>query len=373
MLKLLTILISLSIWFQLSYSQEVIDIKIHADTIVTAKFKPEKLMDNKRIFLKMAYAKHEILNPKEAEKIKGRYIEKIQLVYTDYPKGDDMSVLNKKRILSLYMLVPELFDSTEVKWEIIKQTGATRANVHGYFHGFSITYRNKARWEFASDKKIYFENVLAGKEILADSTILKVLERNKDWDNMLIVSDFTGSMSPYIAELLLWYHLNIDKKKNQRFVFFNDGNMTPNEEKIIGKTGGIYFTEHNNIDSVLITAVRTIDNGAGGDPQENDVEALLFGMKKFPKYETVVLIADNTSDMRDFELIQDLSRPVKVILCGGKGTVNPQYLNLAYATGGSIHTIEEDIMNLVDLHEGQTVKIGDTEFIIRNGEFQLKQ
>ncbi len=371
-MKLLLSLFLTTALFSTVYSQAFLTLTVTADTIVTEKYKPEKIIDSKRIFLDMSYSGYKIFNPKTAEKIKGKYIEKVQLIYTDYPKDSDMSILNKQRLLSLYMTAPFLFDDKDIKFELIKQTGADSKTVFNFYHGVSVIYRNAPRWEYADSKKTYFENVIAGKEILSDSTILKIFSRNSEWDNMLIVSDFTGSMSPYIAELLLWYHLNIDKKKNQRFVFFNDGNTTPDEKKIIGKTGGIYFTEHANIDSVLITAVRTIDAGSGGDAQENDVEALIFGTKKFPKQETVVLIADNSSDMRDIELIEQLKKPVKVVLCGARSHVNIQYLNLAYSTGGSLHTIEEDIMSLVDMKEGQTIKIGDTEFIIKNGEFQAK-
>ncbi len=365
------LLISLFLFiFSLSLQAQVsIDFKISTDTLEVGKYKPEKLIDGKRIFLQASYGGYKIYNPKTIKKIKGKYVEKVQLIYTDYPKDADMSLLNKKRLISLYLLMPELFDAKDIKWEFVKQTDATSSTVFNYFHGFAIEYRNKPMWEYAADKKEYFEDVIAGKKELTDSTILKVFERNSDWDNMLIVSDFTGSMSPYIAELLLWLHLNVDKKKDQRFVFFNDGDNTPNDKKVIGKTGGFYYTKYNNLDSVLITAVRTIDAGSGGDAPENDVEALLFGMKKFPKHKTVILIADNGAKMRDFELISKLKRPVKVIVCGGDGSVNLQYMNLAYSTGGSIHTIEEDILNLIDLKEGETIEVGDTKFMIKNGEF----
>lgn len=356
-----------------SFGQAEMSLNVKGDTVETKKYRPEREPDVKIIHLQMAYGGHKIYNSKIARRAKGRYIEKVKLIYTDYPKGHNMDTLNMQRMLQLYLLLPDAFNNEGIEWEFVKQTGANKNTVYNFFHGIAVHYRNKPIWEYAENKKEYFEDVLEGKEEIKDSTILKVFDRNKEWDNMLIVSDFTGSMSPYIAELLLWYHLNADAKKDQRFVFFNDGDMKDTDEKVIGETGGIYYTKHSHIDSVLMTAVRTIDAGSGGDGPENDIEALIFGIKKFPKHKTVVLVADNGSSVRDFSLIRKLKRPVKVIICGGSGDINLQYLNLAYSTGGSLHTIEEDIVGLIDLKEGQEMKIGDTTFIIQNGEFKVKE
>ena len=58
-------------------------------------------------------------------------------------------------------------------------------------------------------------------------------------------------------------------------------------------------------------------------------------------------------------------------LCGSGGSIHPDYLKLAYTTGGSIHTIEEDILNLARLNEGEIIKIAGRSYKIRNGEFGL--
>ena len=83
--------------------------------------------------------------------------------------------------------------------------------------------------------------------------------------------------------------------------------------------------------------------GNGGDPEENDVEAILKGIQKYPDFKNLILIADNNSCMRDYCLVKDIKVPVKVVLCGTYSGINPQYINLAYKTKGSIHTIEDDI------------------------------
>jgi hypothetical protein len=60
-----------------------------------------------------------------------------------------------------------------------------------------------------------------------------------------------------------------------------------------------------------------------------------------------VVVADNESCTRDFRLIKFLDTPVKVILTNVKGPINPQYINMAYKSGGSLHTSEDDYYNYV--------------------------
>ena len=49
----------------------------------------------------------------------------------------------------------------------------------------------------------------------ADRTVLNVFERNKHWDQMLLVADITGSMSEYSAQIILWENSIKDKKKGK--------------------------------------------------------------------------------------------------------------------------------------------------------------
>ena len=73
--------------------------------------------------------------------------------------------------------------------------------------------------------------------------------------------------------------------------------------------------------------------------------------------------------MRDYRIIEKLNIPIKVILCGTQFGINTQYLELARKTGGSIHTIEEDITHLMDIKEGETITIGRETFKIKKGHF----
>ncbi|MCH2085530.1 MAG: hypothetical protein MK226_24320, partial [Saprospiraceae bacterium] len=69
-----------------------------------------------------------------------------------------------------------------------------------------------------------------------------------------------------------------------------------------------------------------------------------------------------------------IDRPVRIILCGTQFGINKQYLDLARATKGSVHTIEKDISNLMNLREGEKITISGRTFVIENGKFiELKK
>ena len=66
-----------------------------------------------------------------------------------------------------------------------------------------------------------------------------------------------------------------------------------------------------------------------------------------PSENSIVMVADNYAPIRDMQLLDKLVAlkiPVNIIICGSNsGNIHYSYLQLAAATGGSIHTIEEDI------------------------------
>jgi len=183
------------------------------------------------------------------------------------------------------------------------------------------------------------------------------------------VNDLTCSMGPYAAQIIIWHKLNNKKRNPELFLFFNDGNGMPNDQKKIGKTGGFHYGKAKDEKELAKLMLETMATGCSGDSLENDVEAALFMIEKCKTCEDIVLIADNYSSMRDFGLIKKLKKPVHVILCGARGGVHVQYLQLARETGGSIHTIEEDVENLAKLSEGETISIGSQKYIIKKGKF----
>ena len=202
-----------------------------------------------------------------------------------------------------------------------------------------------------------------------DSLVMKVMERNKDWKKLLVVEDVTGSMMPFIADLLLWNALKGNLQNTQHFVFFNDGDQKEDFEKELGKTGGIYHTKPKNVDVLEEVMISAIAGGEGGDTPENDIEAIIEGIKKCPDCEEVVLIADNNATPRDLELLEQVTKPVHVVLCGIRYRPNPAHLLIAWKTKGSLHTIKEDITTLAGMQEGQSVTVMGKTFKIINGKF----
>lgn len=216
--------------------------------------------------------------------------------------------------------------------------------------------------EYSTSKSKYY---------VSDSTIFKIFNRNKNWDKMSVICDFTGSMSPYTVQLLVWHKLNL--KSNQHrieyFTFFNDGDNKSDFNKQIGKTGGIYHSKADNFDDIKELATTTIRNGYGGDTPENNIEAVLEAIDKCPNCNDIIMIADNFASPRDIALLSKVNKPIKIILCGTFGGINTSYLNIIRQNKGSLHTIENDILDLMNLNEGEKISIGEYNYKIKDGRF----
>ncbi len=114
-------------------------------------------------------------------------------------------------------------------------------------------------------------------------------------------------------------------------------------------------------------------NGFGGDCPENNIEALIALQKDSPKAKELIMVADNWARIKDKTLIGKIKKPVRIILCGvNKNAINVDYLNLAYKTNGSVHTIERDIKDLNELKVGSTFKFNSTKYILTKTGFVIK-
>jgi hypothetical protein len=375
-MKNILLLLIVSICLPSTAQEKVnINIKIKLDTSSLKKYtieKPEKAFGLEQVVLKVPFGEYEISNPEDAEVLNGNLVTSVDLVFTQYPVNEDFSVLNQKRVAMLQFAAPSIFTSNLTKWKLISQTGArNKSEAAALFHGFVITYRKPPSDARSKEESDYLNNLTHGNEKIQDSTVLKILERNENWQNMCIVGDFTSSMSPYTGQLLCWYALKMksEKSKVKNFVFFNDGDDKPLAFKKIGETGGIYACTADNVDSVIRCAMNTIRNGtANFDLPENDVEALIYAQKKFPDAKELYLVADNWSNMRDYALISQVKKPVHVILCGAYDQANLQYIELAYQTKGSIHTMEEDLEGLFKKREGDTFELLGYRYRISGGK-----
>jgi hypothetical protein len=374
------------------------------------EYEPQ-IKSGKQLYLKMNYGSSVILNSHDIKKLYGAKIASIDIVYSDHPKGDTYSSLTRKRIENLKMLYPTAFSNIDIKWNLIRQTDCIdKESASSLFHGIVITYR-PAQSDKEIEKEIeYLKDILSKlskgtsvavgvEEIIldelaylsdsipyesidgergfvtsfsypsfVDSSVISVLKRH-NWSNMIIAADLTGSMAPYTAQLFVWLRLNTLDERVKQFVFFNDGNSTPDTKKIIGKTGGIYDTRSSNFQDVKELAFKTMRAGSGGDLPENNIEALIKSNELCPDCDNIVLIADNWAPIKDISLLEKLNKPVKIILCGSDYGVNTEYLELARKTGGSVHTMTDDLTDLLKLNEGQSVTIRGQTFKIEKGKF----
>ena len=222
--------------------------------------------------------------------------------------------------------------------------------------------------EIANELK-QLNDIINGIQTNYDRTVLKVLQRN-NWNNCLSVVDVTSSMYPYVAQIYMWLKLNQSKNRTRYFVFFNDGDNKSQHLKINGATGGLYGIQTKNLDILLNTMAIAMKNGDGGDAPENDIEAMIYGIKKCSDCTSIIHVADNNTTPRDIALLSQIRLPVHVIACGARSEINPQLLNIAYKTGGTFHTIEEDINNLASVSDGDIITIGGTTYILSGGSFR---
>jgi hypothetical protein len=337
------------------------------DTLVIDKFEP---LDNgfKVQLLHMSPGNHRITNERAAELLKSETVVAVDLVYSDFPEGEDFTELNKRRLIELYSALPEAFNRQVVSWRVVKQTGVAKTGgISNYFHGFAIYYRPMPT--FSAENNL-IEDIVSGKVKPEDSTLLKVFKRNESWKDMLVVCDVTGSMSPYTAQLLLWIKANQKLRSMKNIVFFNDDEERSTNQTKIKDTSGMWSISSANYIKVMEQAIEAMKKGKH---YENNLEAICKAIEEFPEDKgKVLMIADNWEDPCDMHLLtylQEKKIPVRIIVCGVNSRFNMNYLEIARATGGSVHTMEEDLTNLATMKDGTTFKIGDVRIMLSKGKF----
>ena len=328
--------------------------------------------------LGMSYGESYVISELDKKILKSADVRRIDLVFTDYPKGQDLKKLNLERVKMLAGLRKSLVSDINVNWNIIRQMGCNNeAEAKTMFHGIIIHYKGEQNEEdrllelrsvntFLPEES-ELGNIKECRKNLRDSSIIKILERNKKWKNIAVTADLTGSMAPYTAQLVLWFKLKTSDQRIKELVFFNDGDMKPDHSKVVGSTGGIYHEKAANYNQVRKLALTTIQNGCGGDGPENDIEALYYTMQNTENIDEYILIADNSAPVKDFSLLHKLDKPVRIILCGTYYGINPQYLEIALKTGGSVHTMESDLEDLIQKKEGEEFTFMREKFRIQNG------
>lgn len=339
----------------------------------------------KAIVIPMSYGDHEVISEMDKALLRKVDVIKIDLVYTDFPKGQDLSELNKQRILKIAAIRKTLISDEFIPWNIIKQTACTNEEeARVLFHGIVVHYKPEQDLEtMKRDISTISELPETGEGLsklvakgrpygltIRDSSLIKIMERNKHWKNTIVVADMTGSMSPYATQLLIWFQLKMKDDRVKKVVFFNDGDMKAQADKKIGSTGGIYIANSTKYEDILAAAQSTIKNGNGGDGPENNCEATIKAIELYPEASSIIMVADNFAPIKDISIMESIKKPVHIVLCGAEfGPTVIDYLNLARKTGGSVHTMLEDIETLAKLNEGEVVKVNGQTYRLLKGSF----
>ena len=342
----------------------------------------------RQVTLRMDYAKYEIYNASDwNNKEKDKEVYEIDLVFTRYPAElnkwiTNYSFLLKKRLETLFQLDPTLKNS-DIKWNMVLQTKCkTAAEAKEMFHGFVIKYtpvhyRLPKLLPGEKEAMTYVLDIIYGKKPMADSLVFNAFANHPEWSDMLVVLDWTGSMYPYSAQVVRWLKLNINQDKIRHFILFNDGNDNlnndPNRKKEIGFTGGVYAADPSNLDQIIAVMCKAMKAGAGGEPEENDLEALVKGLKHFGSSKDIVLVADNASPVRDYILLSKINKPIHVVLVGKKEEpLCMDYVNIAAVTGGSLVTIEDEIRFDKQVLSKKELTINGQILINTNGKLSTK-
>ena len=324
----------------------------------------------RQLKLEMPYAKYKIIDKSHLTDIKVKEIKQVHLVYTKHPINLSIEKLNRKRLHTLYRIAPELFNNPDIKWTIIDQYNCpNKAVAESLYHGFTFSYKkeglfkkiiyqhniNKVREKYLSIPKYDRKFLSLGK----DSLSYEVIARNANkWVDVTIVSDWTASMYPYTTQMLRWHLANNKSSNIQNFVFFNDGDNKAQTQKIIGKTGGLYAINADDFEKVIEVMKYARMKGTGNDLPENDIEALIFAQEKYPDSKELVLIADNKSAIRDVELLEQVKKPVHIILGrifrNKDAFINRLYIKVALKTKGSLHTLTNDYYTKTELEDLKT-------------------
>ncbi|MFH2095545.1 MAG: hypothetical protein ABIJ16_07565 [Bacteroidota bacterium] len=381
--------------------------------VLIEKYKPTFAGDT-LVLIQMPFGSDRIFQPEFIERLKGQTVLAVDLVYTKYRLAPDFNqeALNRRRLDKLFGCLPDLKDEEIIEWRLVEQSGYTGAeNKDEFFHGFVITIRPELTVEKRKEEINYVTSVIASLDsvkpekdsllyftrqvwdkrigfvgdsatavysnrknsnnpaFFIDSTIDGAFARNPGWEKMLIVTDVTGSMSQFISQVITWYKFNYSKRNIIQFSFFNDGDNKKTELKKIGSTGGIYHIKPVIFQDVTRTMMTAMNNGGGGEAPESDIEALLKGIQNCPECEDIILIADNYSPIRDDILIPKIKKPVHIILCCSQKIIREDYLNLARATGGTLHTVYGDYNDLSEKKEGDQIRINGAVYRLSKGKF----
>jgi hypothetical protein len=205
-------------------------------------------------------------------------------------------------------------------------------------------------------------------------TSYQALDRNiEKWKNIVLVCDITTSMFPYTTQVFDWLNENKENTTIKGIVFFTDCDSLGRQTR--GRLPGKMFSVRNRDELLLwdtmFAAINNTENNK--DKPENNIEALLYAQKNFPDADEFVMIADNSSEVKDMRSLSKMKKKVHVILCGETFQKNyafqSDYVEIAKKTKGSIHTLEDDVENVAKVKDMSIVRVGNVYFRFHKGKF----
>jgi antitoxin component YwqK of YwqJK toxin-antitoxin module len=238
---------------------------------------------------------------------------------------------------------------------------------------------------FDKEGKLAFESTSLTSEADLSDSALKPIEKpietillatKGDLSNTLIVVDVTGSMYDVCGQVLKWlYGYLLEHKHPLNFVFFNDGDKFPDALKLPGNVGGIYTIRSDNWVDIKHMMQQAIKGGSGGDARENDCEAIVKGLEKFPSAKKIILIADNTAPVRDLFLLKRIKKPVDILLCNMSedDAVLEDYIWIALNTKGSLGTLNETFSTFTTPNFTGVLNVNGHSYYVGDGRVLLQE
>jgi hypothetical protein len=164
-MKYIFILFALLLTMPVSFAattpiEKILNIPIKSVGVVDASLKQN------RVYLNGSFTSPAILNPEAVKKIKGLLVYRVDLVYTRYrsSKTFNQRELNRKRLVVLQTLYPELFKNPLIQWRLVEQKEPTNPEMaKTYFHGFILYYRPAAGKEQSDKEMSYINDLMEGK------------------------------------------------------------------------------------------------------------------------------------------------------------------------------------------------------------------
>lgn len=370
---------------QKAFNEDVLNYPQKNKSVYESKFvlkevtEYRKNKNEKSIFLQNGYASSELKNTNGWPlKAKSYIVKSIRIIFSNYPKNKlvwntNYYELISKRLQSIFVIDEKLNDHQIVFELILQNKCETEEEAKKLFHGIEIVYElideNKKQIESKDDFDLFYDSLMNTKveidkaELFLkrslkknDTIVLKSLKEYNESDSILIVIDCTGSMAPFYSQVSYWASRNFNP--THYYVLFHDKDIEGKGDTARYIHGRV--SSSDELIKMMKTATRA--RGVNREKEENDFGSIIKGVKQFFNCKKVILVCDNSSCVRDYNLLRFINKPVDVIPCGGDHCVNTHYMNLAYYTKGTLFwkSIKYDIAKTKN---NETIEVDGTKYI----------